>query len=283
MSIRPAASQAGNAQAFRLARIAVLLSAPLALVFANPALADGKEVLAKSLALYKGAKAYQGTMVIKQTGPGKNGKPVTISRTERIQYKSPNFFHIEVTSTAIGLDAKQTQELAGSNLSIISDGKTTTVYSPAQNKFKKQPTPPAVPLIAVSQALASFQKIDVNKVVQLPNPATVQGKQGVQIQLVLPPLPPKADETMKKNYATFMKTLKVTPKFVIDKQNNYVLSFSQDISNVSLGIELTSQVFSPAFTASAFNFSPPKGATEAKQPPAGAPGAPGQMNLGGKQ
>ncbi len=276
MSIRPAFHMAGpSSSAFVAASLALTLLSTLP----SAASADGKEILTKTLALYKNAKSFQGTVIVKEIGSGKNGKQVVITRTERIQYQSPNKFHVEANSVASGLDTAQIQQLQAGNLKIFCDGKQTIIYSPLQNKFAKRPAPPAITLFQISEVLLKLQAINISSVKMLPNGGTVQGRPVVMIESVLPPLPKTATPEEQKKLNDYLKTIKQSPRFSVDKEKNTLLNITQSIAGLSLQIDFTSQLFNPALPPSSFQFAAPKGATVVQAKPASGPP---QMNPGGK-
>ena len=282
MSIRPADIQAGNARRFWFARAAFLAFAPIAILQASSAHADGSAAWTKAISLYKNVKSYQATIVTKNSGTDpKTNKIVTVTKTQRVQYKSPNFFHLEISATQTGLDAKTAKAVEGNNISVYSDGKSMTVYLPSQNKFQKKAVPPSLPLYSVVQEMGAFMQVDPKKIKQLGTSGRSQGREGMLFEILVPAPPATADATVKKSYDEYKKTVKQSPQFIVDKQNNTFLNFAQSSSKASVSIDYSNQNFSPVFSASSFNFTPPKGAVEAKQP-AGAPGGAPPTNLGGK-
>ncbi len=283
MSIRPADIQAGNARRFWLGRVAFLGFASIALLQVNSAQADGGAAWTKAISRYKDLKSYEATIVTKNSGVDpKTNRVVSITKTQKVQYKSPNFFHIEITATQTGLDAKTAKEFEGNNLSLYSDGKTMTIYKPSLKKFQKRAVPPSIPLVSIVQELGTFLNVNPKMLKQLPATGKSQGREGMLFEITVPAPPATADAAMKKGYEDYKKTLKQSPQFIVDKQNNNFLNFAQISTKQSVNIDYSNQNFSPAFSGSSFNFIPPKGATELKQPVAAPGGAP-PINLGGKK
>ena len=148
MSMLPAAPNwAGNVRRIRAVGTSVGIGT-LCLLSANSAFAgeSAGNILKKMAENYSKAKSYQVSITTVQSGKTPQGKAFTVTQTEHVQYQSPNLFHKSVKAAGSGaaVTGPFSEQLAMRQGEIYSDGKTATMYVPANKMFQKQPVPPNV-------------------------------------------------------------------------------------------------------------------------------------------
>ncbi len=282
MSMLPAAPNwAGNVRGLRAVGTSLAIGA-LSLVVANSALAaeTAGSILKKMAENYTKAKSYQVSITSVQVGKNPQGKPITVTKTERIQYKFPNLFHksVKQTGTGAGITATDAAQLASQQGEIYSDGKTATMYVPSKKMYQKKPVPPTVLVAQLVDLLRLVPGADRKDVVLLPTTATVLGRPAYVIE-IKPTQPPGLKPDQVKKYNDGLKQFKQFPRFMIDKQNYNLLKYTLATVQGTAEVDLASQVFGAAIPANAFAFAPPAGAKQFTGPPPGAPGSgPGGPN-----
>jgi outer membrane lipoprotein-sorting protein len=267
-----ASNRAGRSLAPRFALplrgslLLVALSATAAV--ALPAGAQtAQDILKKVENVYAKANSYQGSMTIKQSGKGRDGKPATVTQTQQIKYQGPNKVRVQVTATGTGSAAADAPKV---NSTVVSDGKSMYVYNIAMKQYMKRPAPPTFPL---RQLLATVIPNSATQNVKLLAPATVAGRP-VFVLEIKQTLPPNAPPETKAQFA------KVKPaQVMIDKQSYQVVRIRRSAAENSLEVTFGPQSFNKPLPGSTFAFTPPPGVKEFVPPanPAGGgvPGLPG--------
>jgi outer membrane lipoprotein-sorting protein len=214
---------------------------------AHAADTQAQTVLKKTRAVYENAKTYRATIKSVQSGKSKDGKTFSLTRTQQVKYKSPNFIRIQVAMVAAGAAAA----LNGASQIFGSDGKSMFQYSSQGNQYVKGPGRPTIPAFMPINPDPATAKM-------LPD-ATVQGKPAFMIE---------AQQPSQRG--------PVTIRVAVDKSNYSILRITDDKGqNPS---EFTNQVFNGAIPSSDFAFVPPAGAklvVPQQQPMPGAPGGTG--------
>jgi outer membrane lipoprotein-sorting protein len=227
-----------------------------------------KEILKKVEDTYGKASAYQGSLLIKRSGKGQDGKPASVTQNQQIKYKSPNFVNMQVTVTGTGAAAALASR---ANSTVVSDGKNFYVYQPAQKQYMKRPAPATFPLRQLLSAVIPGSNTPNAKLLA---PASVKGRPVFVVE-IKPQMPPNLPAAQKEMFA------KVKPALVmVDKQNFQVLQIKQSSPDGSLVIDFGPQNLKPALPGKLFAFTPPAGAKEFV-PPANTQGAGGATTPGG--
>src|SRR5437016_2841145 len=106
MSIRPArAVQHGAAMLWSVSFAASALLLAFSPYTASAAGDDAPGVLTKMSALYTNAKTYQSTVVSKESSKTQDGKAYSVTTTQEIRYKAPNFINMTMKRTGTGAAA----------------------------------------------------------------------------------------------------------------------------------------------------------------------------------
>jgi outer membrane lipoprotein-sorting protein len=283
MSILPAAPlRAGNLRGIRAAGSSLALGA-LSLFVTSTAFAaeSPADILKKMADVYTKAKSYQVAVTTLQTGKTPDGKPFTVTQTERIQYQSPNMFHKSVKLAGSGAAAvgQGAQQLALRQGEIYSDGKTATMYVPSRKMYQKQPVPPSVQIAQLVDLLRLIPPANRPGLTLLNSGVTVRGRAAYVIE-IRPVTPPNLKPEQLKQYQAGLKQIKQFPRFTVDKQNFSLLEYSLSTVTGNAQVSLSSQVFGGSIPSNAFAFVAPAGSKEyvaPKTPPGGPGGIPGSV------
>lgn len=224
------------------------------------------DTLKKVKALYDGAKTFQGTMTMRSTATGKDGKKITSMQVQEIQYRAPNQFRVHTTSKSTVPGAKPMEALT------VADGSMVYMYRPAAKIYMKRELPKNRRSI-----LSNLVPNPSTPGIKALPPTTVQGRPALVFSV-----PPPEIKLPKDSKFKLPPRKPVT--VLVDKQNYRLLRLVSSMGTASMEYDLTAQNFSPNFPASTFTFTPPPGAKE--QPmrpmmPSARPGAPGGAVPGG--
>jgi|SRR5579883_1259853 len=230
---------------------------------------SAQDVLKKLNAVYMGAKSFTGSLTVRQSGKSPDGKAVSVTFTQQIQYKSPNLFVVRTSASGTGAAAAQARNL--SRLA-VSDGRTVYNYRPSDNKYVKQPAPPNIALAQILQFIPNAHRVNASIVSQ----TSAQGRPAYVVQVKLPSLPslpPNATPQQKAQYQKIVASIR-PPQFVVDKQNYHLLRLTQAAQGNEIQVTFGAQNMNANIAGNPFVFAIPRGATEV-QMPAPTPGAPG--------
>ncbi len=234
-------------------------AASIALFPALTSSADqAQDVLKKMESVYNAAKSFEGSINIKQSGKGPDGKLVSAVTVQQVRYKAPNLFTVSMKISVVGGPKKnQTQ-----TEKIVSDGKIVYQYVPEKNEYVKRPVPPSLPL-------PSFLQLVMQRL-SLPRPGipnTTMGK-------------PTSLQGRAVNTIQIRPGTSVTPPFtfLIDKKTSELLKITVTSPKINIVVDMSDQKLNSNISPSLFAFKLPAGAKEIQPPsPTGArgPGGPG--------
>ncbi len=263
MFIRLAASRA-----FAVSALAATLP-----VTARAADSAAQDVVKKMEAVYAGAKSFDGVVTINQVGTPLAGKPSSNTIVQKIKFRAPNMFQVQMSATATGANAAKA---ASFGRTISSDGKTLYDYSPSLKQYRKSPAPPTVSLMQLFRQL--MPNPNAPGLTLTPASATGHAVYTVQIKPMAPAtFPPTITAEQKARYLEQIKAAKPV-QYTIDKQNYHLLKIYQPGTRSNITFDFSQQNVNAAVAPTAFAFTPPAGSKEFTPPPGmGAPGAPGGM------
>jgi outer membrane lipoprotein-sorting protein len=220
-----------------------------------------QDILKKMVAVYQAAKSFQGTVTTQITGKDPKGKPVNVTQTQSIRFKSPNKLRIESSATATGELAAQIKK-AGKQTA-VSDGKTAIVYSGGANQYIKVPAQP-------QQSLVGLMRLQLPPTVpgaSMDAATTIAGRPAyvVKIKPQLPPNISKLPAEQRKMVEQQFKQAKPV-RIMIDKQNFHLLRTVQSAGAITSTTNYGIHTVNGAIADSAFAFTIPAGAKEVKPP-----------------
>lgn len=219
-----------------------------------------KEILQKVEDVYNKASSYQCNLIVRRTGKGPDGKPLSITQTQQVQYKSPNLFRVQVSVTGTGAAAAAVKN---GNSTVISDGKNIYVYMPSQKQYMKQAVPASLPL---RQLMASVIPGANTANARLVAPSMINGRP-VYVLEVKPQAPPNLTPEQKARFAR-LKPIQI----MVDKQNYHVVRIHQEAADAQLDVSFNGQTVNGTVPSKAFVWTPPPGAKEFVRPATPAPG-----------
>lgn len=222
---------------------------------------DPTAMIQKAQNLYAGAKSFQGTLRIVQTGKDQKGAAGVVNSTQKVAFKAPNFFLFDVKAKGTGAAAAAAQ---GDSL-MVCDGKTVFRYMSAQKQYIKQAAPPTFSMMQVIGRLLpqmeGFSPAGTSD-------ANVGGQSAVIIKMKaqMPKnLPPSMTSAQKAQLEQQVKTAQ--PILVtLNKKNYQLLRVQITGQGTSVDINFADQSFSPNVPMTLFKFTPPAGSKEFKAP-----------------
>ncbi len=251
----------------KVAAVCLLLATALAQGNAARAAASPRDIITRAAATYDAANTFSATTTRVEVVTLPDGKQRSLTTTIHIQFKKPRFLREDVvrqvTVGAPGKPSKQT-------LSVISDSKTVWTYSVEKNKYIKRPIPGELHLsrllglpIARAQNTVKFGSL---------SPAESRTQFLVLIMPDPSNLPPKMPAAERTKLLQGLKPLAIR----VDKKTLHFLSVDFKAPGQSVSLTFADQRFNPPVPASAFQFTPPRGAEEQKIPvmPPGHPMVP---------
>lgn len=234
-----------------------------------------QDILKKMVAVYQSATSFQGTVIRAISGKDPQGKPVSMTQTQIIKYKSPGKLRVETTNTGSGALAEQARK-AGKQTA-VTDGKMATVYASGTNQYVKVP-------VTTQPTLIDLMRLKLPTPVpgaSMDGSSTVAGRAAYVIK-VTPKLPPevaKLPAEQRKAVEQQFKQAKPT-RIMVDKQNFHLLKLEQGAGAINSITTYGVHTLNAALPDSTFVFALPAGAKEVKQPtpPPGGGGMPSAPN-----
>jgi outer membrane lipoprotein-sorting protein len=235
-------------------RSAVGVSAFTLLVLPPAGAQDARAIVQKMVAAYNGAKTYQATYAM-QMSMGQ-GTMTTITDVKKASGK------VSVHSTSQGAPG---MPAGGMNSVMIDDGQYQYVYVPAKNQYVKRPHTDKGGMLGMASLtpgdMAKEVARDTTTVYKLLAPSTMDGKAVYVIESTNPKQPAMRNLLYVDKATYRLKQVKLT-----------------GAQGMSIVLNIKNEKINAPIPDSAFVFTPPKGATEAKGgtgvPPGGGAGAP---------
>ena len=231
-------------------------------------------ILKKMVDTYSGATAYAATIITHSKGKTKDGKQFSLTKSQSIKFKSPNFINVVVTFAGEGAAAGK---VAQGDQTVVADGKTLTAYSPTRKQYIKKPDLPRLTVIDLLDILKKIPTRDAPNV-KLLSAETVGGRP-VNVVQVAPMMPPNLTPEQQKKWKDTTATMNPW-RFYIDKENSSLLRIAETANGGSVDVILQNQLFNSSIPASTFSYTPPAGAKEITAPQ-GSSLAGGQSGLPG--
>jgi outer membrane lipoprotein-sorting protein len=276
MSVRSGLPSSDGKGAMRSLKTAVRGLLPLALVVASlGARADsGGAILKKMKDTYSSASAYTATIITRQKGKTKEGKGFSLTKTQSIKFKSPNFVNVVVTFAGDGAAAGK---VAQGDQTVVADGKILTAYSPSRKQYIKKPDLPKLTVLDLLDILKRIPTADAPNVKVLP--ADTVGGRAVNVVQISPMMPPTLTTEQQAKWKA--AAANATPlRLFIDKQSSMLLRIAESANGGSVDVTLENQLFNSSIPQSVFTYTPPAGSKEITAQPtnslgSGLGGAPG--------
>jgi len=218
----------------------------------SPAFAqDAKAIIAKSIAAYSNLKTYQADLTMEQTGP--QGK----SKTTIALKKSGEKMFSKITTSA------PTQ--MGKNITSVTDGKTITLYMGDMKQYMKMPVSPMTKQMMNDAIMPNsiMKKVAQEGTVKKLADGNMNGKPTFVLE--------SSDSKQPNSPKTRLYIDKATSRLV---KIEGTAPAANPMGGGSMTLLFRNEKINAAIPASAFVFTPPKGA-KAMANPMGGGGAPG--------
>ncbi len=247
MSFRPISLRYATALALALSSLANALPSRAE---------DAASIVKKVSDRYLNAKSFQGVIMTHQSMTGANGQAATVDATQTVYVQLPGKYRFDVKAKGTGGAANASKN----DHSMISDGKTLSVYYPASKQYIQNLAPKDFSMKQIVGSLLpqldAFTPAGVSEGVANGQPTFI-----VLMKMQMPKnLPAQVTAEQKKQIEDNLRKSKPVKVIVNKRDYSLVEVVINGGAGKDLNIVISQQSFDKPIPASRFQFTPPAGA-----------------------